>query len=627
MKKLTCISLLILFTGVTLSQNLHMPSEFKNAVKKDTRSLSGAPGSHYWQNKSSYEITAELIPETRTLNGNETITYVNNSPDTLRVIVVRLYQDIYKKTAIRDFEIDARDATDGVMLKSIVVDGEEYKIADTARFSQYGTNITLSLLSPLKPNATVKLEISWSETISKFRNIRTGCYDSTTFFVGYWYPQVAVYDDIHGWDRLNYGGQTEFYNDCNDFDVKIQVPKNFLVWATGELKNEDMIFNAAAMAKLTEARKSDVVQRMATPETYSSLCSLDTSHVFSFSAQNVPDFAFAASDNLFWDSRSVIVDSLTGRRALVQAIYPVATDEEKEIANTASSILQTFSFVYPRIAYPYPAMTVFVNKSPRGGMEFPMMVNDGTPTTHEGTIGLTAHEIAHTYFPFYMGINERRFAWMDEGWASQLPLDLTPGDEKTSGARESNVRTYNVIAGTSFDLPLFIESSQSNSFAYRNAAYNKPACMYDILCDMVGKENFIKALGAYVSDWHQKHPQPHDFFNSMNTAIGKNYNWFWRAWFETFAYPDLSIDAAVVDQENVHVTIQNVGGIPVPVALTLRYSDGSSTTQRYSAGVWEKENVQTFDIAVNAGKQLKSIILGNKDIPDNNLQNNSWNNK
>ncbi len=625
MKKLTVILLLFLLTGMLHSQKIYMPTEFKNAVKKDTRTLNGAPGSRYWQNKSTYEINAQLNPETRTVNGTEIITYFNNSPDTLREVVIRLYQDIYKKNAVRDFEIDARDATDGVQLKSIIVDGKEYKTTDTAHFSQYSTNFTLSLLSPLMPQSSIKLEIAWSETISRYRNIRTGCYDSTTFFVGYWYPQVAVYDDIHGWDKLYYSGQTEFYNDCNNYDVNIEVPRNFLVWATGQLQNGDKIFNAAAFAKLSDAGKADTLQRIAAPGAYAGLCNLDTTHVFSYTAENVPDFAFAASDKLYWDSRSVIVDSLTGRRALVQAIYPVATDEEKEMANTAASILQTFSFVYPRIAYPYPSMTVFVNKSPRGGMEFPMMVNDGMPPTHEGTIGLTAHEIAHTYFPFYMGINERRFAWMDEGWASQIPFDLNPGDTKTSSARESNNKAYNAIAGTSNDLPLFIESSQSNGYAYRNAAYNKPACMYDILCDMVGKENFIKALGAYVSDWHQKHPQPHDFMNSMNTALGKNYNWYWQPWFETFSYPDLSIDTVVVDQENAHVTIQNVGGIPVPVVLSLHYSDGTSKAQHYSAAVWEKDATAIFDIACTSDKKLTGITLGSKDIPDNNTQNNSWN--
>jgi hypothetical protein len=624
MKKFSIILPFIITMGIISPQILHVPAEFSRAIAKGTRTETGLPGEHYWQNKAVYEINAELVPESRELIGSETITYFNNSPDTLRELVVRLYQDIYKRNAVRDFEADPRDVTDGVQLKSIFVDGKEYKTTDTARFSQYGTNVTLTLLSPLKPRTSIKVAIDWAETISRYRNIRTGCYDSTTFFVGYWYPQIAVYDDIHGWDRINYSGQVEFYNDCNDFDVKILVPKEYIVWATGLQKNRELIFNATTMAQLTEADQSSTAQRIAVPGGYTKLFHADTPHTFHYSASDVPDFAFAASNKLFWDARSVVVDSTTNRRALVQTIYPVENDEMKILANTAASILETYSFKYPRIPYPYPAMTVFVNTSPRGGMEFPMMVNDGMPTTHAGTVGLTGHEIAHTYFPFYMGINERRFAWMDEGWATNLPFDLNPATDKSLSAREANAITYSDVAGTSADLPLMIESFQSNGTAYRNASYGKPGCMYDILSDIVGKENFIRAIAYYVTAWHQKHPQPQDFFHCFNAALGKNYDWFWHPWFDRFAYPDLSIDAVSIASGSAHITIRNKGGIPLPVEITVLYADGTSDIKHYTAAVWEFNDTQTFDVPVKTDKQVTIINLGNKAIPDSHHQDNIW---
>jgi hypothetical protein len=625
MKKLTIFFVLILSAGVVFSQNLVSTLEFKNAIAKETRSESGKPGMNYWQNRSVYDIDVRLTPETRTINGKEKIQYFNNSPDTLQTIVVRLYQNFFKKNAPRDFEIDARDATDGVQLLKIIINGEEYKTTDTVRFSQYSTNFTLLLKSPIQPHSKAEILIDWSSILPHYRNVRAGTYDSTTFFVGYWYPQIAVYDDIHGWDMLYYSGLTEFYNDCNDFNVNIRVPDNFIVWATGLLQNKEDIFTDATQTKLNSALTQDAAQRITGPGAYAGLFKNKTSHIFRYSAQSIPDFAFAASNKLFWDVRGVLVDSTTNRRSLVQAIYPLENKEEKQIANTAASIMQTFSFVYPRIPYPYPSMTVFINTSHKGGMEFTMMVNDGIPPAHASTVELTAHEIAHSYFPFYMGINERRFAWMDEGWATNIPFDVNPGTNKFPGVRENNVKAYLEAAGTSADLPLMVESYLSNGIAYRNASYSKPACMYDIMSDMVGKENFIKAIAYYVEQWHQKHPQPHDFFNCFNSSLGKNYNWYWRPWFEQFAYPGLAIAGVNIEKSLAHVSVKNTGGIAVPVDITLLYSDGSKDVKHFSAAVWENKNQDTFDVAVSPGKQVKQITLGSKTYPDIHKKDNVWN--
>lgn len=624
MKKLTILFVLILSAGAIFSQSISIPLELKKAYINKTRSEDGKPGVRYWQNKSAYAITVQLIPETRTLNGSEKITYVNNSPDTLHEIVVRLYQDIYKKNAIRDFEIDARDATDGVHLQSISVDGETYKTTDSARFAQYGTNFSLFLKHPLLTKSSLELAIDWNTTLSAYRNIRTGTYDSTIFFVGYWYPQVAVYDDIYGWDRLIYGGQTEFYNDFNDFDVKIHVPKNYLVWGTGLLQNKEEIFNKATLDKLKTIAESDSLFHLTVPEKYNELFENNTDHVFHLTAEHVPDFAFSASNKLYWDARSVMVDSIAKRRALIQAIYPVVNEEEMVIANTAANILQTFSFTYPAVAYPFPSMTVFVNKGVRGGMEFPMIVNDGMPPDHRNTVALTAHEIAHTYFPFYMGINERRYAWMDEGWATNFPFDLIPGSDSTASARESNVKGYAQVAGTSMDVPLLMQSCQINGTTYRNASYAKPACMYDILSDIVGKERFTKALQSYIAAWNGKHPQPHDFINCMNSALGEDFNWYWHPWLVEFAFPNLALSEVTLDKNTAHVLIEKKGQIPVPVDITVIYHDGSQVKQHFTAAVWEEIKLKSFDIAIAPDKQVKKIILGNKEVPDINKKDNTW---
>ena len=625
MKNLLYIAFLCLFSTLTLSQGLFVPREVKTAYEKGTRSVDGQPGKNYWQNKSVYSIEVEIVPGSRTIHGKESIQYFNNSPDSLHEIVIRLYQDIYKKGNMRDFEIDERDIHSGVQIHSVAVND---KVVDQANFSEWsrsGTNATITLDSVLLPHSSVKLNFEWEFTISKYRNIRTGTYDSTTFFVGYWYPQVAMYDDINGWDRLNYGGQQEFYNDFCDFNVHITAPPKFFVWATGQLSNGKDIFTSQILEKLTQACQSDSLIRITTPEDYEhnvSFFQKEIPHTWNYSASNVTDFAFAVSDHYFWDAASVVVDQSTKRRTNISTIYPSPNEESENLANVASTIIKTYSEIFPKVPFPYPSMTVFVNRNPSGGMEFPMMVNDATPHTHSGTVGLTAHEIAHTYFPFFMGTNERRYAWMDEGWAVKIPFDLQTSTLQGESGRERNVKAYEQVAGTQLDIPLVVSSSLLTGTAYRNSAYGKPACAYDFLEDMVGKEKFTSALQQYISIWHGKHPLPYDFFNALNTALGKNYDWYWKPWFMEFGYPDLGLEKIEIKNETVIVTIHKIGNIPVPVELKIWFSDSSMVQKHYDASIWQSSDEYVCVVPNPQGGLIKSVILGSSSIPDINKNNN-----
>jgi aminopeptidase N len=223
-----------------------------------------------------------------------------------------------------------------------------------------------------------------------------------------------------------------------------------------------------------------------------------------------------------------------------------------------------------------------------------------------------------------MGINERRYAWMDEGWATNFPFDLNPATDSTTGARESNAKGYAQIAGTSMDVPLIMQSCQMNGQTYRNASYNKPACMYDIFRDMVGSEQFIKALKYYVATWNGKHPQPYDFVNCMNTALGSNFDWYWHPWLVEFAYPDLGITGVTLGKSVAHINVQNNGKIPLPVDITIIYEDGTKQHNYFSAAVWEKQTQAVIDIPCSSDGKIKRIILGNKKIPDTDKANNIW---
>ena len=220
--------------------SLYMPLNFQEAYGNGTRSYNGKPGAGYWQNNADYKLTAYIDPQTRTLTGTAIITYYNNSPDTLDQIVIRLYQNINKLGNIHDFPIDESERSDGMVISSLEVDGDKIDFKNDSSAELTGTNLVIKD-QEIPPGEKVLINVSWSFVIAKVNTIRMGAYDSTTYFIGYWYPQIAVYDDIDSWDIIDYTGMVEFYNDFNNYDVSITVPNNMCVWGTGALKNPEIV--------------------------------------------------------------------------------------------------------------------------------------------------------------------------------------------------------------------------------------------------------------------------------------------------------------------------------------------------------------------------------------------------
>jgi aminopeptidase N len=267
-------------------------------------------------------------------------------------------------------------------------------------------------------------------------------------------------------------------------------------------------------------------------------------------------------------------------------------------------------------------------------MEFPMMVNDDDTETWESTVYLTSHEISHTYFPFYMGINERKYAWMDEGFAVYLPEefqskmqrfapDNAKRDTSRSDSRAQNVKSYLRNAGTMNDVPMIAPSSQLRSPSYRHNAYNKAALVYDILKDMLGKEKFDSILKEYINRWNGKHPTPYDFFNTFNDVSGENLDWFWQKWFMMYGYTDLRINSVIQNDNNIEITVVNTGRMPVPVELSLYDTDNNVTVISRNVSVWKLGDTLVIKESVNG--KIQKVVLGNKYVPDLNPSDNELN--
>jgi hypothetical protein len=605
---------------------LYVPLDIQKAYHKGTRNTNGNPGPNYWQNRSDYTIKASLDPITRLLTGEETITYTNNSPDTLKQLVIRLYPDILKKGAIRDENVNPADVHDGVNIARLVINksGIDLKSARAAA-KRIGTNMFVSLPAPLLPGKTTTIELSWSYIFPKDTKIRQGTYGQSSFFVAYWYPQVAVYDDIDGWDKLNYTGTQEFYNDFGNFNVEITMPDGYLVWATGMLQNPDEILAKEYASRLQTARTSDQIIRIVKQEDLKkgNITLKKSQHTWKFTAANIPDFAFATSKEYLWDATSVVVDEKTGRRTVVAAAYNPKSEDFYEVARFSQESIAYFSKELPGVPFPYPSLTVF-NGS--GGMEFPMMVNDGSYSLEEAA-EVTAHEIAHTYFPFYMGINERKYAWMDEGWAQMLPNEIQfkvrPGSAQVFSPQGYNALAYASYAGKSLEMPMMTPSNLLTGSSYGFASYYRPGVAYALLKDLLGDELFKKTLREYMNRWNGKHPMPYDFFYTFNNVTGQDLSWYWKPWFFESGYPDLAIKDASYIAQKTKIVIEKKGNIPVPVSLKIIFADNSEEHLYESARAWQGGKKE-YVVEKLFNKPVRRVELGNRKIPDVDLNNNSF---
>ncbi|MFZ0454308.1 MAG: M1 family metallopeptidase [Ignavibacteriaceae bacterium] len=626
--KLICLFFIAVITNPVFifaqDTSLYMPRNIKQAYENGTRSFDGKPGPKYWQNYADYKINVEIDTSLRSIIGNETISYKNNSPDTLKELVFRLYQNLYRKGEARDFPVDTSDLTGGVKINQLSVGGNQIN-ADTTgtKFHISGTNMIVKLDNPLPPKDSIGIECKWSFIMPLKTDIRMGMIDSTSYYVGYWYPQVSVYDDIDGWDMIQYTGRQEFYNNFGNFDIEITVPKNYVVWATGILQNPDVVFTQKFLERRKKAETSDSVIHIITENDLKNggITNDNPSNTWHFKAENVTDFAFAASDHDLWDAGSVVVDDQTGRRTIVAAAYRKEALDFPLVAKMGMKSIEYYSKKIPGVPFPYPKMTV-VNGAHSGGMEYPMIVNDYSAPTLSRTLGVTAHEIAHTYFPFYMGINETKYAWMDEGWATAFTTFVTFDTVRDYDSYSWLTEIFDRSAGNELEMPMMIPSTLLKDGSYSIASYFRPAEAYLILRDMLGDKLFLKALHEYINRWHGKHPIPYDFFYSFNDALNENLDWFWKPWFFEFGDPDLAIKSVKTEGDKIKIDIQKIGNIPVPVKIIASFSDGTKDSLYQTAAVWKGTNEYSFEIKTD--KKLNKVVLGDNSIPDVNLKNNIY---
>ncbi len=603
--------ILLVFCSNLIAQqpNIFIPIEFKKAIDKGTRTLDGTPGPNYFQNYSDYKIKAGFNPRTAKLEGTENIVYHNNSNDTLKYIVVRLYADLFKKGASRQTEIDPEDINNGVDLLKVSINDNNI---DVSKLVHYGTNVIIPVSPAMNPKSSLKLDFSWKLNLPNKTQLRMGRYDSSTYFVAYWYPQIAVYDDISGWCNENYTGLQEFYNDFSNFDVEISVPKGNIIWATAVLQNSKELFTDEINNRITKAGNSEKEVQIITENDYKNNIVLkkDSENTWHFKSENITDFAFGVSDHYLWDAASLVVDSTTNRRVLVSSVYKIGSTTYADIPTIGRYSIGRFSNDIVGIPFPYPQMTIFEGAS---GMEFPMMCNDGPSPDLTSKVFVTSHEIFHTYFPFMVGTNEILYAWIDEGLTTFVPKYV----EQEYGNKYAHyyISSYSSRTMGSFnDIPLSVPSTNLSEGTYMMQNYGRAATGFYILNDMLGKELFRKVLQQYIKSWESKHPTPTDLLYTINKVTKKDYSWFWNAWFYEYGYADLAMKDVVINDKSVKLQVIKKGSFPVPIRLTVTFSDGTTEAINQTASIWENNNKWSFKKEFS--KTVVKIKLGDKDVPD-----------
>ena len=614
------LALLLLLTLPAVAQ-LPLPRNLEATYARGTRSPSGQPGPNYWQNTANYTIAVAFDPATRRIAGTVDIAYLNNSPDSLRQLWFKLYPNLYQKGAPRNKAFAPEDIGDGVKISALTINGE---MVDVSKLALDATNLPVPLRQPIGPHQSATVQATYSYVLNKGSHQRTGEVEPGAAFVAYFFPRLAVYDDIDGWNKVPYTGEQEFYNDFCTFRVAITVPKDFVVWATGDLKNAEQVLNQKYTKRLLQAEQKDAFAFIITAEDIRrrDITADNVQNTWRFEARNVPDFAFATSDHYVWEATSLVVDPTTKRRTRVDAVYNPKHSDYKEVINFSRKTVEAMSYTFPKWPFPYAHETVFDGLDQ---MEYPMMVNDNPSDTRAEAITLTDHEIFHTMFPFYMGINETKYGWMDEGWATigewLISSIIDPKMDDDYG-----VARYATNAATENDLPIVTLSTQQTGMPFFLNSYPKPGMGYLYVKDLLGDELFTKALHTYIRTWNGKHPMPYDFFNSMNAGAGCNLDWFWRRWFFDAGYPDLAIASVVETDTGYDITVAAKGSKPVPVDLTITFANNATQKVHRSIGVWET-GATSVTIPIPTMQPVKRVTLGSTLVPDSFPADNVWEEK
>jgi hypothetical protein len=611
------------------------------------RSSNGAPGPNYWQNRADYDIHAAIDTSAKTLTGTETITYTNNSPDTLTSMWLQLDQNTYRKDArSKAFFPDiyakyfGTGGTNGYELDSVEVHRPGTAKATKASTVVSDTRLQIQLPAELSlaHGAKMLIKIHWHNTIpGKFggRTSWGAAKQGEIYDMAQWYPRMCVYDDLRGWDTQPYLAN-EFYLEYGHFDYFITVPANMIVAGSGELVNAAEVLTKAETARLAQARGSDTTVMIRTAEEAAAAAAAHPSgtKTWHFSMYPTRDVSFSASAAFLWDAARMNIPAGAGKAAhvaLAQSVYPVESAGDAAWGRSTEYLKDSVEHFSQRW-YPYPWPNAINVAGFSSGMEYPGIIFDGIEDKGKPLFWITAHEIGHTWFPMVVGSNERRDAWIDEGFNTFIDTfesdefehgvygPKRDGEYAPGGGHPADEIAKVIAEDAAAHGPTIMTRADNINEPYRHPiTYFKSAFGLMLLReDILGPQRFDFAFRKFIADWAFKHPSPSDFFRAMASEGGEDLDYFWRGWY----FQNWQLDMAVTGAEPVDkadptkgfkVTVANLGQLVLPATLRVEMADGSHIDVSVPAETWMLNTSHTFNVATTSA--VTEVTLD----PDHNL--------
>jgi hypothetical protein len=622
-------------TGLQPIGSIFAPLDLPTPTER--RLGSGAPGPGYWHQRVDYEIDARLDPEAETVTASVRVVYHNNSPHELTYVWMQLEQNLFRNESIGTLQ-----RTPGSVMAMLWEDfngGFDVTNLRTASgaemaLTEYDTLGRFDPPEPIGPGETFVFKFDYVFTVPPaLRRMGSEKVERGKIFeLAQWFPHVCNYDDVSGWNTLPYLGSGEFYTNFGSYKVNLTVPATYIVTATGTLQNPRDVLSVTQWRRLQQAMRSDEPVRIIGPGDVGRANmrpTRDGELTWRFAAEDVRTFAWAASDAFMWDAAVARITDLDGteRTVLCQSFYPheaEAWDPDHPGKGSTRSIKHAIEF-YSKFWHPYPYPVMSNINGPEGGMEYPMIIFCGGRMNAEAMFGVTDHEVGHNWFPMLVNTNERNYMWFDEGFNSFGGI--------YSGAawhgRDPDVSRH---IGQTLDVmtaenpqPIVTHPDKhwpgwTGALNYRKTALG----LYILREKVLGYERFDTAFREYIRRWAFKHPQPADFFRTMEDAAGVDLAWFWRGWFYEAADFDQAVSGVFHDDDRTTIVLDNNGRMVMPVEMRVTYNDGSQENIALPVEIWSTTDRWRASIR-NGGRTVTKVELDPRGLlPDTDPENNTW---
>ena len=609
------------------------------------RAASGEPGPKYWQNRADYKLDVKLNEATNEIAGTEILTYTNNSPLKLNFIWMQLDQNLFKKDSRGSAIVPLNGSRNGgggqefdagYKIKSVkILSGAKNEKATPVEYLIEDTRMQLFLPKELAANGgSIKIQIEYSFISPQYGSDRMGIYNAKNgkvFTVAQWFPRVAVFDDIVGWNTIPYTGPGEFYLEYGDLDISITTGSNMIVVSSGELLNASEVYTAEQLKRWAAAAVSDktVIIRSAQEVTDANSRPKNKAELkWHFKIKNARDAAWAASSSFIIDAAKINLPS--GKKGLAISAYPLESDGDMAWGRSTEYVKSTIEYYSNKwYEYPYPAATAVAGTP--GGMEYPGIVFCGARARQGGLWGVNDHEFGHTWFPMIVGSNERLYGWMDEGFNTFInslsAANFNKGEYKSKVPQDKN------RIGAMYTAPgLEPMLTYVDNYKERNngtLSYSKPGEGLTLLRDVIlGEDRFDRALRAYINRWAFKHPTPDDFFHTIENVAGESLQWFWRGWFVNNWRLDVAVRSVKYNDstnfaKGAIITLDNLEKMAMPVILEVKTVSGKTDRIKLPVEIWQRNVAWSFSYPCT--EEIESVSYDpDKVLPDYNPSNNTW---